>query len=155
MSETPTGPVKVEVVDRHPTVPFAMVIKAMVVGFTFALVIPVALVLYLNHQDTARRLEQSKELIQQHELLTKHLIQERIDRQRAINTFIFDQCKKGERRDTVIVQQNLSLIAILNRIPVGQRTLWLDRLVQSLQDTNRILEPPNEPSCVPPAAVTP
>lgn len=152
MSETP---VRVEVVDRQPTAPLALVIKAMVVGFTFALVIPVALVLFFNHQDTARHLQENKELVAQNERLTKHLIQERIERQRVINEFIFDQCKKGERRDTVIVQQNISLIAILNRIPVGQRTLWLDRLVQSLQDTNRILEPPHEPSCVPPAAVTP
>ena len=116
-------------------------------GFTFALIIPLAAVFYLNRVDTQRQLRHNETLVRQNEQLTKDLNKERLDRQKAQDRFAAEQCKLGEQRDIVIVQQNNALLAILNHIPQDQRNLFIDRLVQSLQDTNNILEPINEPDC--------
>lgn len=146
--------VKVEVVDREPQLPVAVVIKIMVIGITLATVIPTAIVLFLNHQDTANRLAENKALVQQNEQLTRRFNAERNERLRDTNEFLFDQCQKGELRDAVVVQQNNAVLAILNRIPKSQRSTYMHRLIFSLQDTNRILEPPGEESCKPPPVST-
>ena len=55
----------------------------------------------------------------------------------------------------MIVQQNNALLALLGEVPAANRTLFIDKLVQRLQDTNATLEPEGEPDCTPPPTVSP
>lgn len=151
-----TEPVAVKVITQDPTVPLSLLLKALVIGITLATIIPIAVVLYLNHQNTEVRLRENAVLVQQNENLTKHLNQERIERQRAANQFAFLQCQRGEARDTVVVNQNKALLTLLDRDFLARQDAkhraQFQKLIQSLRDTNLILEPPGEASCVPPKA---
>ena len=86
--------------------------------------------------------------------LIQRVERERIERSIAINSFVYHQCLEGEIRDVVITQQ---LQAAIKRarasLPAG--SALLRQQVQVLKDGINVLEPADEPDCVPPPAVKP
>lgn len=86
--------------------------------------------------------------------LIKSVDAERVERTKAINEFVYEQCVQAEIRDVVIVQQ---LSAALQRakatLPAGSEQLAHQE--QVLLDGIHALEPSNEKDCQPPPAVKP
>lgn len=131
---------------RNTQVPLALVIKLFVLGATLAAVLPVAVILFLDRQQTDGRLRENAALV-------RTLNNERIARQRAINQFIFEQCVDAEVRDTVNVKTNLAIIRLLRMAP--RPSPAIRNLIRSLEDSVLALEPPGEKDCKPPAAASP
>lgn len=131
---------------REPRLSVAFFLKVLTAGVTVAAVIPVAVILFLNHEQTDQRIRDNTSL-------AIRLNQERIDRQTAINQFIYEQCVEDEVRDTVNVQTDLAIIKVLRLVPHPSRPIR--DVIVSLEDAIAALEPPGEQDCVPPSANKP
>ncbi len=129
-----------------PRYSFAFLAKTLLLCITLSAILPVAVVLYINHDQTDERIKANTRL-------SRSLNEERIKRQEAINKFIYRECVDAEIRDAVIVDQNLAILRILRQAPT--QTPALSHLAQTLEDGILALEPPGEPDCTPPAASTP
>jgi len=131
---------------QTPRYSFTFLVKVLLLGFTLSAVLPTVVVLYINHNQTDNRIKANT-------ALSRSLNQERINRQKVINRFIYRECIEAEVRDTVIVDQNLAILNILRRVP--NQTPALTHLIRTLEDGILALEPPGEQDCTPPAAATP
>ena len=114
------------------------------VPMALILVIPLVAAAWVYRHETQARLNEDRALISRVE-------QERIERSRAINTFVYHQCLEAEVRDVVLVQQ---LQAAIKRARASLRDGPLLRAqIQTLKDGINVLEPAGEPDCSPPPAV--
>jgi hypothetical protein len=113
---------------------------------TLIMVIPLIIGAFLYRDFTNDRITDNTRLIMRVE-------QERIERSRAINAFVYDQCIQSEVRDVIIVEQLRAARARARQsLPAGPlRT----EQIEILTDGIVALEPPNEPDCEPPPATTP
>jgi len=124
---------------------------AAVFAIPMALIMVIPLIagsLFYQHEVKARFNEDKK--------LVAVVERERVQRARALNKFVFDQCVEAEIRDVVIVQQLRAAISRARAsLPPG--SVILRQQVQTLKDGIAVLEPPNEPDCTPPVVkgVTP
>lgn len=92
--------------------------------------------------------------IDANETLIKRVDAERIERTKAINEFVYEQCVAAEIRDVVIVQQLRAAMArARSSLPAGSPVLRSQ--LQTLRDGIAVLEPPNERDCTPPAPTKP
>lgn len=83
--------------------------------------------------------------------LIQRVNSERLERARAINEFVYEQCIQAEIRDVVLTQQ---LQAAIKRTRASLPDGALRRQqIQVLQDGINVLEPAGEPDCTPPPAV--
>ena len=119
---------------------------AAIFAIPMALIMVIPLIagfLFYRHV-TNDRLKDNKELI-------ATVSRERIERSRAINGFVFDQCVNAEVRDVVTVEQYRADIRLAKAyFPKGQ---ILDNWIQTRLDGIAALEPVGEPDCQPPPAV--
>jgi len=129
-----------------PRYSFAFLAKVLLFCITLSAIIPTTVVLYISHDQTDKRIKANT-------TLSRSLNEERINRQKVINKFIYRECIEAEIRDTVIVDQDIAILRILRQVP--NKTTALNELITTLQDGILALEPPGEQDCTPPDAATP
>jgi hypothetical protein len=117
------------------------------IPISLIMVIPLIAGMWVYRHETQARLKDDR-------ILIARVDRERIERSRAINRFVYEQCIQAEIRDVVIVQQLQAAIARARAsLPAGSAIL--QHQVQTLKDGILVLEPPDEPDCTPPPAVKP
>lgn len=117
------------------------------IPMALVMLIPLVVAFTIYRHETQARLNDDRALI-------ARVDRERIDRSKAINAFVYEQCIQAEIRDVVIVQQLRAAIERA-RASLPANSPLLARQVQTLKDGIAVLEPPGEPDCKPPPAVKP
>jgi hypothetical protein len=117
------------------------------IPMAFIMVIPLIVGFLIYRHEVQARLHEDRHLVEQFR-------EERIERSRAINEFVYEQCLQSEVRDVVIAEQlRAALQRVKATLPAG--SLVRQTQEQILRDGIAALEPPNEPDCTPPPAVKP
>lgn len=130
--------------ERHLALRIAAIFA---VPMALILVIPLIAAAWVYRHETQARLNEDRALIARVE-------RERIERSIAINSFVYHQCLEGEIRDVVLTQQLQAAIKRA-RASLPANSPILRQQIQVLKDGINVLEPADEPDCVPPPAVKP
>lgn len=131
-----------QVVEVTNAIPANVVIRIFVIGVAIAALLPTGFTIGLRWHDQDTRIREVEALANEN-----HLLADRLEKvQNQLKGFVAAQCLEAETRDVAQVQTNTAILLLLKDAP---NSPGLRIFKQSLQDSNRLLEPPGEKDCQP------